>query len=548
MRTDRASGRGAAVLVAAATLAGVVAIARPLSAVDALLVVTVVGLAVAGLHELVTTRSARDRLIGALLVAAAVVLAVRPVWGVRALVTALGVVLIGEGLLAVHRRRSWWDAAWGTGLVLLGLLALAWPDISVFVLGVLLGVRLVLVGFPGLARALPRPVAATLVLVTALALCGYTVVITSTSPEPGRFYTAPADTPRSPGLLLRAEPFTTDVPTGARAWRILYSTTRAGDEPTIASAVVAVPDDQLMSRTPVIAWAHGTTGLESRCAPSLRQRNTVGAGGIAAVHAALDRGWAVVAPDYPGLGTGGVQPYLIGSGEARSVLDAVRAARRIPQLNLGRRTVVWGHSQGGHAALWTAMTQPDYAPDVALSGVAAVSPVSNPTTFLRDLQRRPVGTIFVAYALAAYEATYDDVDVDDHVRASAQLPIDRIASRCLRSKASRVSLTQAQVMADRFVAGSLYDGALARRLSENDATGAITSPLLIAQGERDRVVTLRLQDDYVRDRCAAGQSLDYRTYAGRGHGDLLREESPFVDELLDWTADRFSSKPTTTTC
>ncbi|MTB89141.1 alpha/beta fold hydrolase [Aeromicrobium senzhongii] len=548
MRLDRSSRPGGSALAAVAALAGVVAIARPLSAVDALLIVTVVVLAVAGVHELVTARTARDRLIGVLLVTAAIVLAVRPVWGVRALVVALGVVLIGEGLLAVHRRRSWWDVAGGVGLVLLGLLALAWPDISVFIVGVLLGVRLLLVGFPGLAPDLPRPVTATVVLTTAVALCGYTVVVTSTVPEPGRFYTAPAEAPRSPGLLLRAEPFTTDVPSGARAWRILYSTTRAGDEPTIASAVVAVPRDQLMGRAPVIAWAHGTTGLESRCAPSLRARHTVGAGGIAAVHAALDRGWAVVAPDYPGLGTGGVQPYLIGSGEARSVLDAVRAARRIPQLDLGRRTVVWGHSQGGHAALWTAMSQPDYAPDVSLSGVVAVSPVSNPTTFLRDLQRRPVGTIFVAYALAAYDATYDDVDTGDHVRASARLPIDRIASRCLRSKAAQVSLTQARVMADRFVAGSLYEGALARRLSENDATGAITAPLLIAQGESDRVVTLRLQDDYVRGRCAAGQSLDYRTYAGRGHGDLLRATSPFVDELLDWTADRFASKPTTTTC
>jgi len=536
------------VLVAAAALAGVVAIARPLSAVDALLVVTVAALAVAGAHELLTARTWRDRLIGVLLLAASVVLAVRPVWGVRALVTALGVILVGEGLMAVRRRRSWWDVARGLGLALLGLLALAWPDISVFVVGVLLGVRLVLLAFPAPTRELPRPVTATLVLATAVVLCGYTVVVTSTSPEPGRFYTAPAETPRSPGLLLRAEPFTTDVPAGARAWRILYSTTRAGDEPTIASAVVAVPRDQLRARTPVIAWAHGTTGLESRCAPSLRRRNTVGAGGIAAVHAALDRGWAVVAPDYPGLGTGGVQPYLIGSGEARSVLDAVRAARRIPQLDLGRRTVVWGHSQGGHAALWTAMSQPDYAPDVGLSGVVAVSPVSNPTTFLRDLQRRPVGTIFVAYALAAYDATYDDVDAGDHVRASARLPIERIASRCLRSKASPISLTQARVMADRFVAGSLYEGALARRLSENDATGAIAAPLLIAQGERDRVVTLRLQDDYVRDRCAAGQSLDYRTFAGRGHGDLLTATSPFVDELLEWTAGRFASKPTTTTC
>lgn len=549
MRPDRSPRRRAApVLVAVSIVAGVVLLARPLSAVDVLLLVSVIGLAAAGAHELVTARRTRDRAVGALLLGVSVVIALQPAWGVRFLVVTLAAVLIGEGLSLARRpgRRS--DVALGIGLALLGVLALAWPDVSVFVLGVLLGVRLVLFGVARLGASVPRPVTAAVVLSVSLALGAYTVAVSWAAPRPDGFYSAPKDTPRSPGLLLRAEPFTTDVPEGAQAWRILYSTTRAGDEPTVASALVAVPRERLRARSGVIAWAHGTTGFDRRCAPSLRSRRTIGAGGVEAIRAALDEGWAVVAPDYPGLGTKGVQPYLVGTGEARSVLDAVRAARRIPDLTLSGRTVVWGHSQGGHAALWTAMTQPEYAPDVPLSGVAAISPVSSPATFLRDLGRRPVGTIFVAYALAAYTGTYPDVEADDHVRASARIPLEQIADRCLRSPTSKISLTQARIMADHFVANSLYEGGLGRRLSENDATGVMEAPVLIAQGESDRVVTLGLQDAYVRDRCEAGQSLDYRTYAGRGHGDLLREDSSFVDELLAWTTERFAGAPTTTTC
>jgi len=535
------------VLTVVAIALGLLFVARPLTGVDALLLAAIVALAVAGAHEVVTSHRLRRRVLGVVLLLGTVVLAIQPAWGVRLLTYGFAVALAAAGVQRVRRRTRTGVAA-GVGLVLLGLLVVPWPDVTVLAMGVLLGVRLLLAAFPRAEGLLPAPVRAGLVLVVAVALTGYTALVALTLPRPDAFYSAPPDTPRSPGLLLRAEPFTTDVPEGVRAWRILYATTRTDDEPTVASALVAVPRDQLMARTPVIAWAHGTTGLRSRCAPSLRSRHTIGAGGIEAVHTALERGWAVVAPDYPGLGTRGVQPYLIGDGEARSVLDAVRAARRIPQLNLGRRTTVWGHSQGGHAALWTAMTQPDYAPDVPLAGVAAISPVSSPATFLRDLGRRPVGTIFVAYALAAYDATYDDVSAAAHVRASARIPLERIADRCLRSPVSEVSITEARIMADRFVKESLYEGGLGRRLSENDATGAIDAPLLVAQGERDRVVTLRLQDAYVEDRCAAGQALDYRTYPGRGHGDLLREGSPFVDELLDWTADRFASKPTTTTC
>ncbi|WP_269306106.1 lipase family protein [Aeromicrobium sp. HA] len=548
MRSDRSRRRAAPALVAVAIVVGLLLVARPLSAVDALVVVVVGLLAVLGAHELLTGSRLRDRLIGAGVLVASVVLALEPHWTVRVLVVVFAVVLLGEGLARVRRRRTRSELATGAGLAILGVLALAWPDVTVFVIGLVLGLRLLLFGFPRLGARVPPPVTATFVLALAVSLAAYTVVVTAIAPRPDAFYAAPDDTPRSPGLLLRAEPFVTDVPDGARAWRILYSTTRAGDEPTVASALVAVPRERLQDRPPVIAWAHGTTGFDRRCAPSLRRSRTIGAGGIEAVHAALDEGWAVVAPDYPGLGTRGVQPYLVGSGEARSVLDAVRAARRLPQLSLSNETVVWGHSQGGHAALWTAMTQPGYAPDVPLAGVAAMSPVSNPTTFLRDLGRRPVGTIFVAYALAAYSGTYPDVEPGDHVRASARLPLERIADRCLRSPTSEISLAQARVMADRFVSNSLYEGALGRRLSENDATGAMEAPVLIAQGESDRVVTLGLQDAYVRERCAAGQSLDYRTYPGRGHGDLLREGSPFVEELLDWTTDRFADQPTTTTC
>ena len=65
----------------------------------------------------------------------------------------------------------------------------------------------------------------------------------------------------------------------------------------------------------------------------------------------LDRGYVVAATDYPGLGTPEVHPYLVGTSEARAVLDSVRAARAIPEAAAGARFAVWGRSQGGQAAL-----------------------------------------------------------------------------------------------------------------------------------------------------------------------------------------------------
>ena len=45
----------------------------------------------------------------------------------------------------------------------------------------------------------------------------------------------------------------------------------------------------------------------------------------------VDRGYVVAATDYPGLGTPGPHPYLVGVSEARAVVDSVRAARTMPQ-------------------------------------------------------------------------------------------------------------------------------------------------------------------------------------------------------------------------
>ena len=59
----------------------------------------------------------------------------------------------------------------------------------------------------------------------------------------------------------------------------------------------------------MIAWAHRTTGVIQACAPSRRAQLIVEIPGLADM---LARGYVVAATDYPGLGTPGPHPYLIG--------------------------------------------------------------------------------------------------------------------------------------------------------------------------------------------------------------------------------------------
>jgi hypothetical protein len=235
---------------------------------------------------------------------------------------------------------------------------------------------------------------------------------------PDAFYALPAQRPTTPGVLLRSEPFTRTVPRNASAWRILYTTTRADNSFAVASAVVMIPTTAARQPRPVIAWAHGTTGIAPGCAPSLMAKPLAN---VPALDQLIGEGWAYVATDYVGLGTAGGHAYLVGDDAARAVLDSVRAARQLSDLSLDERVVVWGHSQGGNSALWVGIRGADYAPDVTLQGIAAFAPASDLKGLVAAGRSTTFGKIVSAYLLLAYSTTYPDVKVEDYMLGRASL-------------------------------------------------------------------------------------------------------------------------------
>jgi hypothetical protein len=131
------------------------------------------------------------------------------------------------------------------------------------------------------------------------------------------------------------------------SYTIAYRTDRGGGVGGIGSARVWLPDDPLPGASPIVVATHGTTGLADICAPS---RFETVSDYISLPWVA--RGYPVVAPDYAGLGTEGVQGYGDNRDSASSTLDSARALRRLLQPGrLASKIVVAGHSQGGGAAL-----------------------------------------------------------------------------------------------------------------------------------------------------------------------------------------------------
>ena len=216
------------------------------------------------------------------------------------------------------------------------------------------------------------------------------------------------------------------LPARMRGWRILYTTSVDDNTPATAVAIVFAPADSSTRPRPVIAWEHGTTGLLQKCMPSLLSVPTKG---IPERDRIVLAGWVVVATDYSFAEKGGPHPYLIGEGEARAALDSVRAARQMSELTLDKRMVVWGHSQGGHAALWIGIVGPRYAPDLEILGVAAIAPAANIKNSLA--MNVEVDKRFGPYLALSYSRFYPDITFEQALRPEALDAARQIVNLCV---------------------------------------------------------------------------------------------------------------------
>lgn len=482
---------------------------------------------------------------------------------------------------------------WGGAQIAFGILSYAWPDVTVLLVALIFGVRTVIFGASLLVRAVrafvegrrsvpatgepapdtavadaAEPVSASAAadaarrgrtraawlatgryalasLLVALVVGGWWANswFQDGAQVVDAFYDPPAVVPYEHGHLIRSDDFSGQKPAGADVRRILYTTRDANGQPAVASALVIVPQEAPPGPRPVVSWNHGTTGVARGCAPSLRDASAT-RWAIPGLDEAVARGWVVVASDYSGQGAPGVFPYLIGRGEARSSLDAVLAAREIDGLNLSRRTAVWGHSQGGHAALWTSQIAGDYAPDIDVRGTALLAPVGEPIGLAEELtsgEANAMLSILISWVLVPYADTYDDIDLTRYIAPGSEAIVREMTQRCPSEPGVIVSVATALgVSEDRpLFVGDLTAGALGRRLADNTPTGPWDQPMLVAWGDEDEVIPPRLQHEFVERLCADGNQVRLLEYRGYDHLGILLPGSHFVPVLIAWTDARF---------
>jgi acetyl esterase/lipase len=338
------------------------------------------------------------------------------------------------------------------------------------------------------------------------------------------------------------------LPGAAETLLVLYHSSTLAGQDTAVSGTISIPAGQPPAGGwPVLSWTHGTTGVADICAPSRdapgHPSHIYNQLADATLSQWVKRGYVVLKTDYEGLGTPGSHPYLVGASEARSTVDILLAARQlIPAI--GRSWAVMGHSQGGHAALFTASLAPAWAPDLDLIGAVAIAPVAGAHDMivaLRDAHTSAPTLGFLALVLIGAAAADHTVRVDQMLTPAALrllakaevVGIDDLST--LGSPAPLVPAEMFRPDADL--------GPLLKVLAANDpAMLRPRTPVLIVQGNDDPIVGRRSTDHIARSLHASGAMLAYHRYPGLGHYDLIQAAH---GENLQWIDTRLAGDAVT---
>jgi pimeloyl-ACP methyl ester carboxylesterase len=238
----------------------------------------------------------------------------------------------------------------------------------------------------------------------------------------------------------------------------------------------------------------------------------------------LARGYAVLRTDYQGLGTPGVHPYLNGDAEGRSVLDIVRAARRLDR-RIGSKVIIAGHSQGGHAALWAASLAPRYTPELKVRGTVAFAPASHlgeQFALAKNLNSPGGGTTGLGSLIIRGADVADPaLGIFNLLTPQAQALYSQTLNDCLAKLDASTSwggLAPSQIFRSDADLTPLLTF-LNKDVDPEDLT--IRTPVRVEQGKADTTVLPGFTDALVTSYQQRHVPVTYKTYAGIDHGGVV---------------------------
>ncbi|GKT86582.1 lipase [Colletotrichum tofieldiae] len=352
-----------------------------------------------------------------------------------------------------------------------------------------------------------------------------------------------------PGDLLKLaplDPALLDVKAGTTVYRIQYVSRDIDGSSVPATGFVALPVHTPKNKTyPLTAFAHGTVGVFRGCAPS----SGPSLFDYDSWKLLIDRGFAVVATDYVGLGNNYTEHrYCTFPAHANDIYYSVVTARKAFGSVLSNEWMSVGHSQGG-GAVWK-LAEADlvreseggkYLGTVSLS--PAVRLLDMFEEFADKLAQDPKMRSWVLAAETPYLALalkrYRNGDYNMSVLGKGMLQRMKIAEKAQLCTNGLMSLTVDLDIADLYSEeGAKASVPLYKEFQEATAPsgGKSPHPLMVVQGMKDTSVTANGAQEAAKRSCKNGNEVHLRLYEDFDHSATPAASAA---EWLDWMQERF---------
>ncbi|MCX5204967.1 lipase family protein [Streptomyces sp. NBC_00237] len=353
----------------------------------------------------------------------------------------------------------------------------------------------------------------------------------------------------APGTLLSASPTSFHPlplqPTNTDAWHINYRSTTAKGAANTVSGTVIVPKDGRKGPRPLVTYAVGTVGMGDQCAPSagFPYGTTVEA---TLINAVVQRGWAVAVTDYEGLGTPGDHTYTVGRAEGQAVLDAARAAMKLPASQTGLTpdspVGIMGYSQGGQASSWAAELHDSYAPELNVKGTATGG-VPADLMEVAKFNDGNLGAGLILMAAAGHDTAYPELKLDSYLNQQGKAYVDFMRKNCVAINAISAPFKRiSEVTTTNPLESPAWQAKLA---ASRLGTHAPDHPVYLYHGGLDELIPYKMGTQLRADWCARGAKVQWRSHPLLEHiGGVTVGAFP----AMDWLGDRFAGRPATGNC
>ncbi|WP_329053838.1 lipase family protein [Amycolatopsis sp. NBC_01488] len=336
----------------------------------------------------------------------------------------------------------------------------------------------------------------------------------------------------------------------ASVQRIMYLSRDTHDAPIAVTGTVLTPHAVWHGSgpRPIVSYAVGTQGEGDDCAPSKALAAGFEYEGpfIAGL---LARGYGVVVTDYEGLGTPGDHTYVNRASEGHAVLDAIRAAQRLPEASLPADgpVAIAGYSQGGGASAAAAELQPSYAPELNLKGAYAGAVPADLAAVAKNLDGHyAVG--FLGFALVSMNYAYPELNIPALLNARGKQLFEQVRTECTVAAIAAHAFTQSSTLTNdgRSLTAYLGEEPYASRVAEQKiGTLKPTVPVLIVHSALDDIVPYAQDRDLGRTWCGKGVQVQFSTTLVPTHVLAAVRAYP---EAFAWLEGRFAGLPAVSDC